>query len=145
MLQNVTLLQPLLILEMTWTRFQNLRSCKMKYLTHISYMPIQKSRSSLRFIRERPKPLALYCFTADKDFGELILRNTSSGGAILNDVVVHLSNEDLPFGGVGDSAWVFITEENLSMRLRTKSLFFDERQSWMLPFDTHRTALSSRS
>ena len=57
----------------------------------------------IQFIRERPKPLALYCFTTDGNRGEQILRLTSSGGAILNDVVVHLSNSMLPFGGVGDS------------------------------------------
>ena len=34
---------------------------------------------------------------------ESVLSRTSSGGAILNDVVVHLSNPNLPFGGVGES------------------------------------------
>jgi hypothetical protein len=55
------------------------------------------------FIRAAEKPLALYCFTADAAVGERVLRSTSSGGAIINDVVVHLANPQLPFGGVGAS------------------------------------------
>jgi aldehyde dehydrogenase (NAD+) len=58
------------------------------------------------FIRSRPKPLALYLFsslTSSHEENERVLRLTSSGGAIVNDVVVHLSNAELPFGGVGDS------------------------------------------
>jgi len=57
----------------------------------------------LAFIRAQDKPLALYCFTTDDDVAERTLRLTSSGGAIINDVVVHLSNPELPFGGVGAS------------------------------------------
>jgi len=55
------------------------------------------------FIRDRPKPLALYCFTADDEVADRVLHLTSSGGAIINDVVVHLANSLLPFGGVGAS------------------------------------------
>lgn len=57
----------------------------------------------LPFIRARPKPLALYLFSEDNAVNERVLSLTSSGGAIINDVVVHLSNAELPFGGVGDS------------------------------------------
>jgi len=57
----------------------------------------------LQFIRAGPKPLALYCFTTDNDIAERTLRLTSSGAAVVNDVVVHLGNPNLPFGGVGDS------------------------------------------
>ncbi|GBG31448.1 Aldehyde dehydrogenase [Hondaea fermentalgiana] len=57
----------------------------------------------LPFIRARPKPLALYCFTSDNELAERALRLTSSGAALINDVVVHLSNSELPFGGVGAS------------------------------------------
>mmetsp|Transcript_9371 Transcript_9371/g.15286 ORF Transcript_9371/g.15286 Transcript_9371/m.15286 type:complete len:521 (+) Transcript_9371:1762-3324(+) len=57
----------------------------------------------LPFIRERPKPLALYCFTTDEEISERVLRLTSSGGAIINDAVIHLANPELPFGGVGAS------------------------------------------
>jgi len=57
----------------------------------------------IHFINSGAKPLALYCFTADDDVSERVLRLTSSGGAVVNDVVVHLGNPNLPFGGVGES------------------------------------------
>jgi aldehyde dehydrogenase (NAD+) len=55
------------------------------------------------FIRARPKPLALYMFGTDTEQNERMLRMTSSGGAIINDVIMHLSNPELPFGGVQNS------------------------------------------
>merc|ERR1711871_1620699 len=58
---------------------------------------------ALNFIRARPKPLGLYCFTTDEAVANEVLSRTSSGGAVINDVVMHLANPDLPFGGVGES------------------------------------------
>jgi len=60
-------------------------------------------REVIPFIRARPKPLALYMFGTDTEQNERVLRMTSSGGAIINDVVFHLTNPELPFGGVGES------------------------------------------
>ena len=118
----------------------------MKYLDpYFLYADTEIPKQLYAFISVRGQ--SRWRFTVSQQIKILVSRHSSQyvvGGAILNDVVVHLSNEDLPFEAWGTLAWVFITEENLSMRLRTKSLFFDERQSWMLPFDTHRTALSSR-
>jgi len=54
----------------------------------------------INFIRARPKPLGLYCFCTNESISDEILRRTSSGGAIINDVIMHLSNNELPFGGV---------------------------------------------
>mmetsp|Transcript_286 Transcript_286/g.300 ORF Transcript_286/g.300 Transcript_286/m.300 type:complete len:510 (+) Transcript_286:126-1655(+) len=55
------------------------------------------------FIRAGEKPLALYCFTSDTTLREEVLNRTYSGGAVVNDCCVHLSNGDIPFGGVGNS------------------------------------------
>lgn len=55
---------------------------------------------ALHFINSRPKPLALYYFGKN---GDQILRHTSSGGACINDTIMHIANENLPFGGVGNS------------------------------------------
>ena len=49
------------------------------------------------------KPLALYYFGKDKNRINKVLTNVSSGGACVNEVVMHLTNENLPFGGVGNS------------------------------------------
>ncbi len=56
----------------------------------------------ISFIKGREKPLALYWFGEEKAGWEVI-RNTSSGGACLNDVIMHIANDNLPFGGVGNS------------------------------------------
>ncbi|MEG3911252.1 aldehyde dehydrogenase [Microcoleus sp. w1-18aA5] len=54
-------------------------------------------------INARPKPLALYLFSKNKEKQERVLRETSSGGVCLNDTVMQVGVKDLPFGGVGDS------------------------------------------
>ena len=54
------------------------------------------------FISNRPKPLALYYFGNDKNAFEL-LNKTTSGGVCINDTILHVANEHLPFGGVGES------------------------------------------
>jgi aldehyde dehydrogenase (NAD+) len=54
----------------------------------------------IRFVTEREKPLALYYFGTKGDY---VLRHTSSGGACVNDVIMHIVNHDAPFGGVGNS------------------------------------------
>jgi aldehyde dehydrogenase (NAD+) len=55
------------------------------------------------FIRDRPKPLALYLFTGSRATKRHVLANTSSGGVCINQVIMHLGDPRLPFGGVGDS------------------------------------------
>jgi coniferyl-aldehyde dehydrogenase len=59
--------------------------------------------STIRYINERPKPLALYWFGKDKKVMQRILNETSSGGVTINDTLLHAAVEDLPFGGVGAS------------------------------------------
>ena len=54
------------------------------------------------FILDREKPLALYIF-AKRAVARRVLRLTSSGGACINDAIMHVANEYLPFGGVGNS------------------------------------------
>ncbi|HCQ67429.1 MAG TPA: aldehyde dehydrogenase family protein [Rhodobacteraceae bacterium] len=49
------------------------------------------------------KPLAVYLFTSDRRAQKRVIEETSSGSVVLNDVVIHLSSADLPFGGVGAS------------------------------------------
>jgi aldehyde dehydrogenase (NAD+) len=54
-------------------------------------------------INARGKPLAIYLFTRRRQRADAMLRGTLSGGVVMNDVVVHLANPYLPFGGVGES------------------------------------------
>ncbi len=57
----------------------------------------------LDFVLERPKPLALYLFTRDREVIRRVLGELSFGGGCLNDTIVHLLPHNLPFGGVGES------------------------------------------
>ncbi|MGB3166210.1 MAG: coniferyl aldehyde dehydrogenase [Alteraurantiacibacter sp.] len=54
-------------------------------------------------INERDRPLGLYYFGSDDEERERVLSRTISGGVTVNDVIFHVSAEDLPFGGVGPS------------------------------------------
>lgn len=54
------------------------------------------------FITSREKPLALYYF-GDESCGWEIIRRTSSGGSCINDTIMHIVNDNMPFGGVGNS------------------------------------------
>ena len=60
---------------------------------------------AIAFVNKRPKPLSLYFFSRDSSAQERILAETSSGGCCINDVLVHFSNSNLPFGGVGMSGF----------------------------------------
>ena len=61
-----------------------------------------KREEVVRFITEREKPLAFYYFGKEEKAWKMI-RHTSSGGACINDTIMHIANENLPFGGVGNS------------------------------------------
>lgn len=58
---------------------------------------------TVRYINGRPRPLGLYYFGADANEQRRVLGRTTSGGVTVNDVVMHVAQEDLPFGGVGPS------------------------------------------
>ena len=60
----------------------------------------QTTAEAVNFVTSREKPLALYYFGKS---GKQVIRTTSSGGACINDTIMHIANENLPFGGVGNS------------------------------------------
>jgi aldehyde dehydrogenase (NAD+) len=69
-------------------------------------LPVIAVRSldeALGFVNARPKPLALYLFSRDGRATQRVVRETTAGGTIVNHVICHLANPDLPFGGVGES------------------------------------------
>lgn len=66
----------------------------------ISYNEIDQAIS---YVNERPRPLALYYFGYNSSQAQYVLDNTHSGGACVNDTLVHLAQDDMSFGGIGDS------------------------------------------
>ena len=65
-------------------------------------IPFSERSEALEFIRKREKPLALYYFGKVKE-GKEFIRLTSAGGSCINDTIMHIANENIPFGGVGNS------------------------------------------
>lgn len=66
-------------------------------------IPYDDLEMPLNIINSKSKPLALYIFSKNKLTVKRLLKSTSSGGACVNDVVIHVSNPNLPFGGVNGS------------------------------------------
>lgn len=62
----------------------------------------ENTEEIIHFINKREKPLALYYFGSVKK-GREVIHRTSSGGACINDTIMHIANENIPFGGVGNS------------------------------------------
>ena len=65
-------------------------------------LPFDTTEEAIKFVTEREKPLALYHVGRENE-GWRGLRQTSAGGACVNDTIMHIANENLPFGGVGNS------------------------------------------
>lgn len=69
-------------------------------------LPVKTYRhidEAIDYVNDHDRPLGLYFFGQDSDEREKVLSRTISGGVTVNDVIFHVSMEDLPFGGVGPS------------------------------------------
>jgi coniferyl-aldehyde dehydrogenase len=58
---------------------------------------------TINYINSKPRPLGAYYFGEDKQEEDAFVSRTTSGGVCINDVVMHVAQEELPFGGVGPS------------------------------------------
>jgi coniferyl-aldehyde dehydrogenase len=69
-------------------------------------LPVKRYKhldETLDYINAHPRPLGLYYFGQDSNEENKVLTHTTSGGVTVNDVIMHIAQEDLPFGGVGPS------------------------------------------
>ncbi|MBR4358056.1 MAG: aldehyde dehydrogenase [Butyrivibrio sp.] len=66
----------------------------------IAYSNIDET---IKELKEKELPLACYIFSEDKKYSEKIINELSFGGGCVNDVILHICNHNLPFGGVGQS------------------------------------------
>ena len=60
-------------------------------------------KETLEYVNSKDRPLGLYYFGQDSAEEREVLTRTTSGGVTVNDVIMHIAQEDLPFGGVGPS------------------------------------------
>lgn len=66
-------------------------------------VPYRDLQQAFAYINQRPRPLALYYFGYDKREQNRVLHETHSGGVCLNDTLLHVAQDDMPFGGIGAS------------------------------------------
>ena len=66
-------------------------------------IPVDGVDEAITFINARPHPLALYAFAQDRAVIDAVLARTTAGGVTVNGTIMHLTNPNLPFGGIGES------------------------------------------
>ncbi|MEO7743032.1 MAG: coniferyl aldehyde dehydrogenase [Usitatibacter sp.] len=66
-------------------------------------VPYRTLDDAIGYVNARPRPLALYVFDHDRGAIGRVLAETLSGGVSVNETLLHLAQDDLPFGGVGAS------------------------------------------
>ena len=91
-------------------------------------LPYAVLDDAITYINDRPRPLALYWFGPDTAARDAVLRRTVSGGVTVNDTLMHIAHENLPFGGVGDSGWgAYHGEAGFLRFTQQKPVFFQSR------------------
>lgn len=100
-------------------------------------LPVQEFNSiadSIHLVNSKSRPLALYLFTENTTTERLVLKECSFGGGAVNDVVAHLGNRNLPFGGVGNSGMgKYHGKSSFDTFSHTKSIM--KKPTWLdIPF-----------
>ncbi|MFT4623080.1 MAG: coniferyl-aldehyde dehydrogenase [Myxococcota bacterium] len=83
---------------------------------------------AIAYVNDRPRPLALYYFDRDPGRQQHVLDRTHSGGACLNEVLLHAVQDELPFGGIGPSGMgSYHGEEGLETFSHRKAVMYQSR------------------
>lgn len=85
-------------------------------------------------LKEREKPLACYVFAKDKKIGRYIIHNISFGGGCLNDCIMHIANDNLPFGGVGNSGMGKYHGKYSFQTFSNEKSILEHNFFWNIPF-----------
>jgi aldehyde dehydrogenase (NAD+)/coniferyl-aldehyde dehydrogenase len=87
---------------------------------------------AIRYVNARPNPLALYYFDHDRGRIDHVLEQTLSGGVTINDTLLHIAQDSLPFGGVGESGkGHYHGFEGFEAFSKKKAVFFQSRLNGM--------------
>mgnify|MGYP003694370451 CR=1 FL=1 len=101
-------------------------------------LPIESYRTleeALERVADRPRPLALYYFDRDEARIARVVNETISGNVTINDTILHIAQEELPFGGVGASGMGhYHGEEGFNTFSKRKGVFSQSRvnATWLL-------------
>lgn len=66
-------------------------------------LTVKNIDEAVAFVKDRPKPLALYLFTSDSKTEKRVMTEVPFGGGCVNDTIIHIAAHNMPFGGVGNS------------------------------------------
>lgn len=66
-------------------------------------IPYDNIETALTYVNQRPRPLSLYLFSYDRLLQQQVTSRTYAGSMCINDALIHVGVDDLPFGGVGHS------------------------------------------
>ena len=91
---------------------------------------------ALGYINDHPRPLALYVFENDAQRLDQVLQNTVAGGVTVNDTILHIAQEELPFGGVGPSGMGYYHgHDGFKTFSKLKPVFYQSRLNGMAMFN----------
>ena len=93
-------MRPLLVLDLPPTARLLREEIFGPILPVLAYDDLQ---TAIGYINARPRPLSLYWFGEDNEARDRVLAGTVSGGVTVNDTLMHIAHDGLPFGGVGES------------------------------------------
>ncbi|WP_339801188.1 coniferyl aldehyde dehydrogenase [uncultured Marinobacter sp.] len=104
---------------------------------------VSSTDDALDFINQRPRPLAFYYFGYDRSEQKRVVRATHSGGMCINDSLMHVAQDDLPFGGIGDSGMGhYHGREGFLTFSHARAIFSKQRlNSGRLVYPPHGTVL----
>lgn len=99
-------------------------------------LPYRVLDQALAYVNAHPRPLALYIFENDRQRLEQVLQGTVAGGVTVNDTIVHIAQEELPFGGVGPSGMGhYHGHDGFTTFSKQKAVFHQSRVNGMSLFN----------
>lgn len=106
----------------------------------VSYNGIDEA---ITYINDRPRPLSLYYFGYERDLQDYVIAQTHSGGMCINDTLMHVAQDDLPFGGIGASGMgSYHGKEGFLTFSHARGIFSKQRfNSGKFVYAPHGTAL----
>jgi acyl-CoA reductase-like NAD-dependent aldehyde dehydrogenase len=108
-------------------------------------LPYRSLEQAIEQVNARPRPLALYLFEHDRARQDQVLQGTVAGGVTVNDTLLHIAQENLPFGGVGPSGMgQYHGDEGFCTFSKLKPVFLQSRLNGMSLFNAPYGRLMER-
>jgi coniferyl-aldehyde dehydrogenase len=108
-------------------------------------LPYRDLDAAIAWVNQHPRPLALYFFGNDGTQRDRVLEETVAGGVTINDTILHIAQENLPFGGVGPSGMGhYHGSEGFKTFSKQKAVFYQSRLNGMSLFNPPYGALFER-